>query len=188
MPGPDNLYVVSESITRGSKTGISISIGLVSGVFVHTALAATGISIVLQQSEIAYTILKYAGAAYLLWLAYQASTEKPLTLANPNDDYLVFRFGKLFRKGFLMNVLNPKVSLFFIAFLPQFITPNGWSVVIQMLVLGALFILSALLVFTIMASLAGSLSHLLNQPKFWTITKWSKVILLITLAIFLVFD
>jgi threonine/homoserine/homoserine lactone efflux protein len=176
LPGPDILFVLTESISKGAKNGITIALGLVTGVLIHTLLAATGLSIILQQSEIAFQSLKFLGAAYLFYLSYQSFKEKstPIHLDSKKvkSDY---NFFKLLRKGFFMNVLNPKVSLFFIAFLPQFIDENGLTVPIQMTILGLLFILQAFLIFTLVSLLSGRMSSYLNQPKFWSRTKGVKV-------------
>lgn len=176
MPGPDNLFVLTESLTKGQKNGISISIGLCLGVLVHTLAAATGLSIIIQKSALAFTIIKYLGAAYLFYLAYMAMKEKEPEInlsAKPSTES--FQFLPLIRKGFLMNVLNPKVSLFFIAFLPQFISSNGINVTVQMIILGLLFMVQALIIFGLISILSGKLTKYVNDPRFWKITKWSKV-------------
>lgn len=188
MPGPDNLFVLTESLTKGQKNGIAISIGLSLGVLIHTLAAATGLSIIIQKSAVAFTVIKYLGAAYLFYLAYAAIKEgKPaldLDVTKSNDE---FRFFPLIRKGFLMNVLNPKVSLFFIAFLPQFVSSNGMSVTAQMIILGLLFMLQALFVFGLIAVLSGKLTRHVRNPRFWKITKWSKVTVLSALGLTLAF-
>lgn len=186
MPGPDNLFVLAQSLTRGSKTGIAISLGLVLGVIVHTSLAATGLTIILKQSELAFNAIKYVGAAYLFYLAYQASKEAPLSLES-NDLSNSFGAFQWIRKGFFMNVLNPKVSLFFIAFLPQFIDPKGMSTTYQLYFMGLLFMVQAFVIFSLIAVLAGRLTSLLNSRKFWQITKLVKVVVLAILGLFLIF-
>lgn len=184
MPGPDNIYVLSESLSRGSKTGIFISIGLVSGVLIHTLLAATGISLLIYKSEMAFDIIKYIGASYLFYLAYQATHEKPIHFENSALQKADIKsFGQLFSKGFLMNVTNPKVSLFFIAFLPQFITQGGINYTLQMIILGFIFIVQALIIFSGIAMLAGRFSMQLNKASFWFYTKWAKVVILSVLGI-----
>ncbi len=188
MPGPDNIFVLTESLTKGQRNGIAISIGLGSGVLVHTIAAATGLSLIVQSSALAFSIIKYLGAAYLFYLAYQALKDE-----NQHINFKAAQQSKhqgtffLIRKGFLMNVLNPKVSLFFIAFLPQFISPNGLSIKLQMIILGVLFMIQAIIVFSLISVLSGKLSKYINNKRFWKITKWSKVgvlsILGITLAL-----
>lgn len=189
MPGPDNIYVLSESLSRGAKTGILISIGLVSGVLVHTALAATGLSILIFNSTIAFRIVSYLGGAYLIYLAYLASKEKPLSLNLNNIEASKGNktAGKLILKGFIMNVSNPKVSLFFIAFLPRFVDPKSGSIILQMLLLGLVFIIQALVIFSGIAILAGRFSKTMNNESFWKYTRIAKIIILSGLGINLLF-
>lgn len=152
-PGPDILFVIAQSMSHGRKAGIMTALGLASGVIVHTLAAALGITAVLYSSAFAFQIIKYAGAIYLLYLAYLAIREgaTPMTAAEP-----VKQSGwKLYRTGVLMNILNPKVSLFFLAFLPQFITPGSGQAPVQMMLLGVLFMLQAVLVFSVVAVCAG---------------------------------
>ncbi|MEN8139420.1 MAG: LysE family translocator [Bacteroidota bacterium] len=186
MPGPDNIFVLTESITKGHKHGIAISLGLVSGVMVHTLAAATGLSIILKQSDYAFQIVKYLGAAYLLYLAYMAYKEKkPEVEIGGEVDNAEFNLWKLMRKGFFMNVLNPKVSLFFIAFLPQFISKSGFNITLQMFILGLIFMIQAILIFTLISTLSGKFSSYLNSEKFWKYTKWGKVSVLVALGVML---
>jgi len=184
MPGPDNLFVLTESLTKGHKNGIAISAGLSLGVLVHTLAAATGLSIIIQQSAFAFSIIKYLGAAYLFYLAFNAMKEKPAVLEfdtkKVTDKTAIM---PLIRKGFLMNVLNPKVSLFFIAFLPQFVSADGINITIQMIILGLIFMLQAFIIFSLIAYLSGRLTSYVNNPKFWQITKWSKVSVLSILGL-----
>ena len=136
LPGPDNIFVLTESITKGKRNGIGISMGLCLGVLIHTLAAATGLSIIIQESALAFSVIKYFGAIYLFYLAYSALKEKK-TIINLNSIEFPnkIKMYTLVRKGFLMNVLNPKVSLFFIAFLPQFISNDGYNITIQMIIL-----------------------------------------------------
>ncbi|MGB0390668.1 MAG: LysE family translocator [Salibacteraceae bacterium] len=186
MPGPDNLFVLAQSLSRGAKTGIAISLGLVLGVIVHTSLAATGLTLILKQSEWAFNGIKYLGAAYLFYLAYQASQEVPLELKTNESVHSKSVF-QWIHKGFFMNVLNPKVSLFFIAFLPRFIDPFGISTTYQLFLMGFIFMVQAFVIFSIIASLAGRLTSVLNSSQFWQITKIVKVIVLLVLGLFLLF-
>ena len=187
MPGPDNIYVLIESITKGYKTGIAISAGLVSGIFIHTFIAATGLSILLKQSEFIYSFIKFAGAAYLWYLAIMAYRENSNLHIQNNDKIPVkFQFQRLYVKGFLMNVMNPKVTLFFIAFLPQFISSSGLNIEFQMIILGLIFMIQAILIFSLIAILAGRISQSLQYPLFWKVTKWIKVVILIILGFYLI--
>jgi len=185
MPGPDNIFVLTESITRGVRHGVAITTGLVSGVFVHTAAAATGLSLVLQNSAVAFQLVKYFGAAYLFYLAIQAWREQRMKVKIEASDDASFNFGKLYSTGFFMNVLNPKVSLFFIAFLPQFVSPQGFHPIVQMLILGLIFMVSAWLIFVSIALLAGRSTPYLDNDKFWNITRWLRTGVLVVLGVFL---
>lgn len=188
MPGPDNIFVLTESLTKGHKTGIAISLGLSSGILVHTSAAATGLSIIIQNSDTAFSILKYFGAAYLFYLSFMAVREQRLKIDFQKKEETDNKsFLKLFRRGFLMNVLNPKVSLFFIAFLPQFISKKGFNTTCQMFILGIIFMIQAILIFSSISVLSSRLTASLNSPKFWNITKWSKVAVLSLLGLVLVF-
>lgn len=188
MPGPDIIYVLTESLTKGQKNGIAISLGLVSGVFVHTLAAAAGLSIIIQKSALAFSILKYIGAAYLFYLAFMA-TKETKTNVNISDSTLPAEKNKskLVRKGFLMNVTNPKVALFFMALLPQFISSNGFNISLQMVVLGLLFAIQAFIIFVLVAILSGRLTKYLTNHKFWNISKWAKVSVLASLGLALLF-
>lgn len=183
MPVPDNIYVLIESITRGYKTGIAISTGLISGIIIHTSIASTGLAVIFMNSELSFGILKYAGALYLLFLAFQAYREKIMSVTiqseNRSED---LNFLKLFKRGFLMNVMNPKVTLFFIAFLPQFVSPDGYKFSTQMIMLGMIFMLQAFLIFSIISVLAGKLADSIQNPIFWKVTRWLKIIILTSLS------
>lgn len=189
MPGPDIIYVLTESLTRGQKNGIALSFGLASGVFIHTLAAAAGISIIIQQSALAFSVIKYIGAAYLFYLAFRAMKEKRanVNLADSKSTLGENKF-KLVRRGFLMNVTNPKVALFFIALLPQFVTTDGFNISLQMIILGFIFAVQALVIFVLIAMLSGRLSKYLINSKFWNITKWTKVVVLATLGLALLFS
>lgn len=191
LPGPDILYVLTESITKGPKTGRTIAFGLVSGVLIHTALAATGISILIYQSDVVFKAVKYVGAAYLFYLAYLATQEHPIKINVVDSSHKQilnpdYNFKKLFQKGFLMNVLNPKVSIFFIAFLPQFVSPTGFAPMVQMLIMGVVFIVQAYIIFALVASLSGQLSRFLQDEKIWKISKWVKAVVLFLIGVSLV--
>jgi len=152
-PGPDILYVITQSITSGKRAGIATAMGLCTGLMVHTAAAAFGVSEILRQSAGAFSILKYAGAAYLFYLAWKAFAENR---DNQINTHPVKKSGKsLYRQGILMNILNPKVALFFLAFLPQFVNTHSGSIPAQMVILGLLFIIQAIVIFTLVAVFAG---------------------------------
>ena len=184
MPGPDNIFVLTESLTKGYRTGIAISTGLSSGIFIHTLVATTGLALLLQQSPLAFTIIKLLGALYLFYLAYQAFIDKQQSLiSNNHHKNENINYFQLMRKGLLMNVLNPKVSLFFIAFLPQFISKDGIKISLQMIILGTIFMILALFFFSLIAIVSGRLTSTLNNPKFWNVTRWIKTGILLLLGL-----
>ncbi len=162
-PGPDIIFVITQSISKGRKAGISTALGLCSGITVHTTAAALGISAILHQSAIAFQILKYAGACYLLFLAWKAIKEGETSLSTESVNKQ--SFWSLFKRGILMNILNPKVSLFFLAFLPQFVSTESGHVPVQMIILGLIFMLQAIVIFTIVALFSGAFGEkILNRP------------------------
>ncbi|GAB4190418.1 MAG: LysE family translocator [Wenzhouxiangellaceae bacterium] len=161
-PGPDNLFVLTQSALYGRRAGWLITLGLCTGLLVHTAAVAFGVAALFQTSVLAFTLLKLVGAAYLLWLAWQAFRAKPeavnLQQENGGSDHR-----RLYRRGIIMNITNPKVSVFFLAFLPQFTDPSMGPISVQMLVLGAVFILSTIIVFGTIAMAAGGLGTRLKR-------------------------
>lgn len=160
-PGPDNLFVLTQSALSGRGAGLVVMLGLCTGLVFHTAGVALGVAIVFQASAIAFSLLKMCGAAYLLYLAWQAFHAS--TTQIDRVERSVPSFWKLYRRGIVMNVTNPKVSIFFLAFLPQFADPSRGSISLQMMLLGGLFIMSTVLVFGGIALLAGTLGHWLNR-------------------------
>lgn len=186
MPGPDNTYVLTESIAKGWRQGVGITCGLISGVLVHTTVVATGFSLIVFEFDWAYDILKYVGSAYLLYMAYGAFKEKPAQISIGNKAQ-VEPFFQLFKRGFIMNVLNPKVTLFFMVLLPQFVSskPESISSMWQMIILGLVFMTVSFPVFSSIAIVSGNLASLIRNDHFWIVTKWIKVIVLIGLAILL---
>ena len=188
MPGPDNVFVLTESITKGKRNGIIISAGLASGIIIHTIVIATGLSILVQQSPYVFTGIKIFGAIYLLYLAYLTYKEGTNMASVSNQSSGIEKKEKwfpLYKKGFIMNVLNPKVTLFFIAFLPQFVSKNGLPFSVQIFFLGIIFMIQAFLVFSIIAIVSEKLRQYLNSSVFWTKVKWVKMAILILLAGFL---
>ncbi len=184
LPGPDNIFVLTQSLTLGRREGVSISLGLVSGLIVHTFLAAFGISLLISQSPTAFAIIKYLGAAYIFYIALMALNERSNQEIQFNGSTPKERsFASLWAKGFVMNLLNPKVIIFFLAFFPQFLIksslPNHW----QMVILGLCFMLIAFIIFSLIAFLAGSFSKYINKPRFWLMVKWVKFFVLTGIAL-----
>lgn len=184
LPGPDLVFVIVQSVTSGAKIGFSIAVGLVSGLIIHTTLAATGLSIVIAQTEWAINLIQYAGAAYLFYLAYLGAKSKssPVKIEAHTDQS--HSFWKRWRTGFFMNVLNPKVSLFFIAFFPQFIlSESSIPITYQMITLGLIFMIQAILIFGLVCLIAGKLTSVLRSDQFWKITKWLNVAIMAILGV-----
>ncbi len=156
-PGPDNLFVMAQSARTGRKSGLFVTLGLATGLIGHTVAVAFGLAAILRASSLAFTILKFIGAAYLLYLAWQAFRAGAAT-ANKGD-VQVFSRGNLYRRGIIMNLTNPKVSLFFMAFLPQFADPRHGSMMLQFFQLGAVFIMATILVFSVISFIAGGVGE-----------------------------
>ncbi len=162
-PGPDNLFVLTQSMSKGAKDGILITLGLCSGLVFHTTAVALGIAAVFQTSITAFNILKFIGATYLLYLAYLSFKSNSKTKLDTKKSSL--SYFKLYKRGVIMNITNPKVSIFFLAFLPQFTNPQSGNITIQIFILGAIFMLCALVVFSSIALVAGKLGNWFNRSK-----------------------
>ena len=136
-PGPDSLYVLTRGIAQGKQAGVISALGVTLGILVHTLAAAFGLALVLQTSALAFLVVKYVGALYLLYLGIKTLKDRSsLTFA---PEHKPRQLHTLFWQGVLSNVTNPKVALFFLAFLPQFVHPESGSVPVQMMVLGLIF-------------------------------------------------
>ncbi len=162
VPGPDNIFVMTNSALKGWKVGFYITIGLCTGLIGHTILVAIGVSVIFQTSLLAFNGLKIIGACYLVYLGWLSLQSKELKIGstaseNANKSYFV--------TGVVMNLTNPKVALFFLVFLPQFVNPINGSVTIQIFQLGFLFILSALCVFSSIAFLGSFLEAYLKKSS-----------------------
>ncbi len=160
-PGPDNLFVLMQSALHGRLAGLLVTLGLCSGLLVHTAAVALGVAAIFKTSALAFTLLKAAGAAYLLYLAWMTLRAPPMALDGSGPPALTPR--QLYTRGIVMNVTNPKVTIFFLAFLPQFTDPSRGSPTLQVLLLGALFMASTLLVFGSIAWAAGFIGERLKR-------------------------
>jgi threonine/homoserine/homoserine lactone efflux protein len=170
-PGPDNIFVVTQGITRGKKAAVITAAGMCSGISVHTAGAAFGISAIFYSSALAFSLVKFAGAAYLLFLAWKTVRERWDIALTGNAGQL--SGAALFQRGFIMNVLNPKVALFFLAFLPQFVSPQSASVAREMIVLGLIFMIQGIIIFTAIGLLSGVIGgYILKKPGLSAIFSW----------------
>jgi len=162
-PGPDLIFVITQSAVHGARTGILVTLGLVSGLIFHTLLVAFGVAAIILASQTAFTVLKVLGAIYLLYLAWQsfnAHAEKLRAEKNIPKTAI-----QLYRRGIIMNLTNPKVTVFFLAFLPQFVSAENGSIVTQVFILGSLFMLLGLSSFIMIALAAGKFGNWLNQSE-----------------------
>ena len=165
-PGPDILYLLTKSLSEGAKAGIILACGLVSGIVFHTTLVMVGVAALIKSSATAMLLLKIFGAAYLLFLAFgafkaaRASKKFSPVRADKN-----FSSAALYKRGVLMNVLNPKVLLFFLAFLPQFVDLSSDGASLTILFLGVVFAVQALTIFSCVALFAGRVRNLLLRKK-----------------------
>lgn len=171
-PGNDMIFVISRSLSYGTKAGIYAAFGIGLGCFVHIFASVVGLSVIIQQSEILFNIIRYAGAAYLIFIGIKSFIEKPSTMIfnqNQNDKNTNL---KILRQGTITNVLNPKVSLFFLAFLPQFVNNSSESenITSQILFLGLWFNFSGTVVNVLIALLFSKvIAKLSNFQQFWKI-------------------
>lgn len=171
MPGPAMIFVISNGLTRGTKASIAAAFGTTSGVSFHMLCAAYGLAIIMKTSAVAFGIVKFAGAGYLIYLAVK-------TLINKDDmvsdsDMNEKSGNSIFFQGFLINVLNPKLSIFFLAFLPQFLNPDQLSVTTQTLILGLIFMSMTIVIFIGYGIFAAALrQRVLQSPKILKAIKW----------------
>jgi threonine/homoserine/homoserine lactone efflux protein len=162
-PGPDNIFVLTQSVLRGPCAGCLVTLGLCTGLLVHTAVVSLGIAAVIKASPFVFTSIKLLGAGYLLYLALLVFRAGGRTIAFRRSASLSGR--QLYTRGIIMNVTNPKVSVFFMAFLPQFAEPQRGPMALQLVSLGGLFILATVVVFGSVALLAGSLGDWLVRSE-----------------------
>jgi threonine/homoserine/homoserine lactone efflux protein len=157
------MYLLAKSLSDGAKSGVALAGGLSSGVVFHTGLVIFGVAALIQSSPAALSALKYGGAAYLLYLAWGAFRDKSELRIGSTDASK--NLLSLYRRGVLMNVLNPKVLLFFLAFLPQFVSTEDGNAGKQIALLGFLFAVQAFLIFTAVAVCAGRLRRIILRKK-----------------------
>lgn len=173
-PGPDNIFVLTQSAVWGRWSGMLIVLGLCTGLIGHTLAVTVGLAALFRASPVAFTVLKVCGALYLLYLAWLSfrpagtpSSDVRIPTTTRQQPYT------LFRRGIIMNLTNPKVSLFFLAFLPQFTSPVRGSIALQTFSLGALFMLATLLVFGAIAFFAGLVGERLRRsPQIQTVMNY----------------
>ncbi len=163
-PGPDNLFVIAQSAQNGRAAGLYVTFGLATGLIGHTVAVAFGLAAIVHSSVIAFSIMKFMGAAYLLYLAWQAL--KATASTDHHGQVQALSRGSLYRRGIIMNITNPKVSFFFMAFLPQFADPRHGSMMVQFFQLGGVFIMATLLVFGVISLFAGGFGDRFRNSPF----------------------
>lgn len=191
-PGPDNMYILTKSLSAGPRQGVTLAMGLATGPLWHTLLVMAGVAAFIQSSPASFIVLKYCGAAYLLYLSYGAFRSKGASIkagdvVDKSESFALYKRG--FKRGFLMNASNPKVLLFFLAILPQFVQPNGFlSPSLQIGLLGLTFSIQAAILFSIAAICAGQLKDtLIRHESFPLIMSRVEGTLLLLIAIGLMF-
>lgn len=186
-PGNDVLYVASRSVSYGVKAGIVSALGIFTGCFVHIMAAVLGLSIILSKSAYLFQLIKYAGATYLVYLGVKALLSKQA--AGPeNKKTGKANYARLYKQGMLTNILNPKVAIFFLSFLPQFINPASSFFKVQLFTLGIWFNIQGTIVLILIACLLGKTKDFFsNNPKVWAIQEKITGFILIGLGIKIAF-
>jgi threonine/homoserine/homoserine lactone efflux protein len=183
-PGPDNIFVLIQSITYGKKQGMAIVCGLISGCIIHTTFVAFGLSTFIKSNAELLFVLKLLGAGYMLYLAYIVFKSTDITKTNTQTKSK--SLGALFKQGFIMNVINPKVSIFFMAFFPAFLYSETQSLVVQFYTLGFLFMTTSFLIFSILVFFSSSVgSTLKSNTRFGVVLKWAQITVFLGIAIFI---
>ncbi|HXV44041.1 MAG TPA: LysE family translocator [Anaerolineae bacterium] len=160
-PGPDMLYVITRGMAQGRKAGLLSALGVTLGILVHTIFAALGLAVLLQTSALAFLVVKYAGALYLVYLGLKTFRDKSSFAASAQPQKVDFR--SIFWQGVLSNVLNPKVALFFLAFLPQFVNRESGHVALQMFTLGIVFALFGVMFLSVVGYFSGGIGRWLTK-------------------------
>lgn len=163
-PGNDTIFILTRSIGQGKKAGVVSALGIGTGNIVHTMLAAFGLSLIITQSIVLFTAIKYAGAVYLIYIGYKMITEKAPLQTDAIPTHAV-DYTTIYRDGVITNVLNPKVALFFMAFLPQFIDPALKNTVLPFLMLGATFTTTGTIWCLILATFAATIFSKLKANR-----------------------
>ncbi|WP_299014155.1 LysE family translocator [uncultured Polaribacter sp.] len=184
-PGPDNIFVLMQSIVNGKKYGLATVFGLITGCLIHTTLLAFGVAAIIKQSEYLFLGIKIFGTLYLLYLAYKVfKSDSQIVFSSENIQKKTTK--QLFKQGFVMNVLNPKVSIFFLAFFPGFLFSTTLNKVVQFYILGGVFMLVSLVIFSGIAILAGSIAASVKEHRnIGVYLKWVQIVVFILVAIFI---
>ena len=187
-PGPDNIYVLMQSMINGKKYGLATAVGLTIGCLVHTTFVALGVSALIKQSDFLFLVIKVSGALYLFFLAYLVwRSNAIIEISQTNIKKSSFK--ELFKQGFIMNVLNPKVSIFFLAFFPSFLFSYELSNVTQFYVLGLLFMAVSFFAFSLIAILAGYISKAIKgNTRIGYFFKWIQIIVFVGIGLYLLLN
>ena len=185
-PGPDNIYVLMQGVANGKKFGLATTTGLISGCLVHTTLLAFGISVLIKENDQLFLFIKLFGALYQWYLAYKVF-RSPGSLELSNSKAIPKKsLGQLFRQGFIMNVLNPKVTIFFLAFFPGFLFSDTLSTVVQFYILGLLFMLVSFIIFSLIALLSGTISYYIKTNHgIGIFLKWLQIFVFIGIGVYI---
>ncbi|NEW99599.1 LysE family translocator [Rhodopseudomonas sp. BR0G17] len=162
-PGPDTAYIVGRGLQFGWRGGAAAALGVGTGCLVHVAAAAAGLSALLMASTLAFSVLKWIGAAYLIWLGLRMLLSKPSDFTATAGAAPALSLASVFRQGMLTNVLNPKVALFFLAFLPQFVAADASNKALAFLVLGLIFVVNGTLYCLALAAFAARAADRLRR-------------------------
>ncbi len=185
-PGPDNIYVLTRGIAQGRKVALASAWGMCSGLLFHTTLAAVGLSAILARSAGALSLVKYIGAAYLVYLGIRALLSREEFSPSVEKIFTV-KLRNFFLQGLTMNLLNPKVAVFFMAFLPQFVSPSvgtAGSAALRLVALGLVFALLSVIIFSAIALFSGVVGDRLSRnPRFATALQWSTAFVLVGLGV-----
>ena len=164
-PGNDTIFILTKSIGQGRKAGIVSALGIGTGSIFHTILAALGLSLIIAKSILLFNIIKFAGATYLIYIGYKMLTDKPQVETTEAFSSTSVNYWKIYRDGILTNILNPKVALFFIAFLPQFIDPTLKNTILPFITLGTTFIATGTIWCLVLATFASAIFSKLKANK-----------------------
>lgn len=169
-PGADTMYILGRSISQGKKAGTLSALGIATGALIHCVFAALGLSVILAKSALAFEIVKYVGAAYLIYLGIKMLITKKDENFELKENNKQINYRKVYFSGILTNVLNPKVALFFLAFLPQFINPKYSQSFLPFLILGLTFVTTGTIWCLTLAMFSSKLSNTIR--KNYKIKKW----------------
>lgn len=184
-PGPDNIFVMIQSMANGKKYGIATVAGLMTGCLVHATLLAFGFSAIIKQNPNLYFSIKLFGAIYMFYLAFKV-IRNPIKIDISDMNVRKQSLTTLYRQGFIMNVLNPKVGLFFLAFFPGFLFSHFLNIVLQIYALAFIFIMVSGVIFSAIAILAGSISEYIKANKgIGKVLSWLQIIVFVGIGVYL---